>query len=117
MNFTKWKPTKFCVCLKAKIEAVKTAKDKFFFGDMKPDGHAARFFTYPNHGCGFSRRTTTMNENTQETTQTIGNMRFVVVSQFQESGSTVSDKLKRLLEREVQEKIQNRTLDGAGQTE
>lgn len=58
-----------------------------------------------------------MTENTQETTQTVGKMRFVVVSQFRESGSTVSDKLKRLLEREAQEKTQNRTLDKAGQAE
>jgi hypothetical protein len=57
-----------------------------------------------------------MNENTQETIQTIGNMRFVVVSQFRENGFTVSDKLKQLLDREAQEKIQNRTLDGARQT-
>jgi hypothetical protein len=58
-----------------------------------------------------------MDENTQETTQTVGNMRFVVVSQFQESGSTVSDKLQHLLEREAQEKTQNRTLDEVGQAE
>jgi hypothetical protein len=55
-----------------------------------------------------------MNKNTQETTQTVGKMRFVVVSQFQDSGSTVNDKLRRLLEREAQEKTSNRTLDGAG---
>jgi len=53
----------------------------------------------------------------KETTQTIGKMRFVVVSQFQESGSTVSDKVKRLLEREAQEKMKNRTLDKVGQSE
>jgi hypothetical protein len=51
--------------------------------------------------------------NKEETTQSVGNIRFVVISQFQESGSTISDTLKHLLEREAQEKIQNRTLDGA----
>jgi hypothetical protein len=58
-----------------------------------------------------------MNTNTQETTQAVGKMRFVVVSQFQENGSTVRDKVKRLLEREAQEKTRNRTLDGASQAE
>jgi hypothetical protein len=56
-----------------------------------------------------------MNENTQETTQTVGKTRFVVVSQFQESGPTVSDRLRCLLEREAQENVQDRTLDGTGQ--
>lgn len=53
----------------------------------------------------------------EETTQTVGKMRFVVVSKFQENGSTVSDKVKRLLEREVQEKTEDRILDAAGQTD
>jgi hypothetical protein len=40
----------------------------------------------------------------EETTQTIGTMKFVVVSQFQDNGSTIEEKIKRLLEREAQEK-------------
>jgi hypothetical protein len=56
-----------------------------------------------------------MNTSTQETTQTVGKMRFVVVSQFQERGFSASENVKRLLEREAQEKTRNRTLDGAGQ--
>jgi hypothetical protein len=58
-----------------------------------------------------------MNENIQITTQTVGERRFVVVSRFRESGSTVSDKLKRLLEREAQAKTRNRTLDSGVHTE
>jgi len=41
----------------------------------------------------------------KETVQEIGKMRFVVVSQFRESGSTVVDNITRLLEREAQKKI------------
>ena len=45
-----------------------------------------------------------MNTQKEETTQTIGKMKFVVVSQYKEDGSTPCDKIKKLLEREVQEK-------------
>jgi len=64
-----------------------------------------------------------MNEKTiipsipsEETTQTIGKMRFVVVSQYKETGLTVSDKIKRLLEREARERNEIRTGDLPGQT-
>jgi hypothetical protein len=45
-----------------------------------------------------------MNAKKEETTQTVGKMKFVVVSQYKENGSTPCDKIKKLLEREVQEK-------------
>jgi len=64
-----------------------------------------------------------MNEKTiipsmpsEETIQTIGKMRFVVVSQYKEKGLTVSEKIKRLLEREAREKNEIRTGDLPGQT-
>ena len=50
----------------------------------------------------------------EETTQTVGNIRFVVVSQFQEKGLSVQDKIKHLLEREIHEKNVNCTFDEAG---
>jgi len=53
----------------------------------------------------------------EETTQTVGNIRFVVVSQFQEKGLSVQEKIKRLLEREAQEKNVNCTFDEAGHTD
>lgn len=52
----------------------------------------------------------------EETTQTIGKMRFVVVSQYKETGLTVSEKIKQLLEREAREKTKIRTCDLPGQT-
>lgn len=52
----------------------------------------------------------------EETTQTIGKMRFVVVSQYKETGLTVSEKIKRLLEREARERNEIRTGDLPGQT-
>lgn len=52
----------------------------------------------------------------EETTQTIGKMKFVVVSQYKESGSTVSEKIKGLLEREARERNEIRTSDLPGQT-
>jgi hypothetical protein len=52
----------------------------------------------------------------EETTQAVGKMRFVVVSQFKESGLTVEEKLKHLLAREVQDKKENRTFEKANQT-
>ncbi|MDR1508274.1 MAG: hypothetical protein LBS53_01385 [Synergistaceae bacterium] len=58
-----------------------------------------------------------MNENKEETTQTVGKMRFVVVSQFQNNGSTVNEKVKRLLEREAQERNEIRTFDKLGQAD
>jgi hypothetical protein len=40
----------------------------------------------------------------EETTQTIGKMKFVVISQYQGGGSTAQEKIRHLLEREVQDK-------------
>jgi hypothetical protein len=56
------------------------------------------------------------NENRSiETTQTIGNARFVVVSRFKESGSTVDEKISNLLKREAQERRDADTMDTPGQ--
>lgn len=54
--------------------------------------------------------------SSEETTQTIGKMMFVVVSQYKETGLTVSEKIKRLLEREARERNEIRTCDTPGQT-
>lgn len=53
----------------------------------------------------------------EETTQTIGKMTFVVVSRYKETGLTVGEKIKRLLEREAQERNGIHTCDIAGQTD
>ena len=41
---------------------------------------------------------------TQQTTQRIGKIEFIVVSNFKESGHTAEDKIINLLKREIQEK-------------
>ncbi|MGI5908387.1 MAG: hypothetical protein ACOX8O_07165 [Christensenellales bacterium] len=52
----------------------------------------------------------------EETIQTIGKMRFVVVSRYKENGSTVTENIKRLLEREAQERNEKRRSDLPCQT-
>jgi hypothetical protein len=44
-------------------------------------------------------------------------MRFVVVSQFQNNGSTINEKIKHLLEREAQVKNKIRTFDKTNQAD
>lgn len=51
----------------------------------------------------------------EETTQAIGKMKFVVVSQYKETGSTVYEKIELLLKREAREKNEIHTYDRPGQ--
>jgi hypothetical protein len=56
-------------------------------------------------------------EQSEETTQAVGKMQFVVVSKFKESGMTVEEKMKHLLAREVQDEKENHTFEKASQTQ
>ena len=53
----------------------------------------------------------------EETTRTIDKTKFVVVSKFLDTGSTIKMRLERLLEREGQRENNNHTLDKVEQTE